>query len=91
MSDMLPGEDVLEKLKVEPAGKRAKRRFINPAFWCVCKLCQGAVAGVSVEDERVRELLGRVNGIDMDVVFAPRKEPLVPPRYRLMTRDQGEW
>ena len=41
-----------------------------------------------MEDERVRELLGRVNGIDMDVVFAPRKEPLVQPRYRLMTRDQ---
>ena len=40
---------------------------------------------VSVE---VRELLGRVNGMDMDVVFVPRKEPLVPPRYRLMTRDQ---
>ena len=43
---------------------------------------------MSVEDERVRELLGRVNGMDMDVVFAPRKEPLVPPLYRLMTRDQ---
>ena len=57
-------------------------------FGVSCKLCQGAVAGVSVEDERVRELLGRVNGIDMDVVFAARKEPLVPPRYRLMTRDQ---
>ena len=44
--------------------------------------------GVSVEDERVQELLGRVNGMDMDVVFSPRKEPLVPPRYQLMTRDQ---
>lgn len=41
-----------------------------------------------MEDERVQELLGRVNGMDMDVVFTPRKEPLVPPRYRLMTRDQ---
>jgi small subunit ribosomal protein S22 len=26
--------------------------------------------------------------MDMDVVFAPRKEPLIPPRYQLMTRDQ---
>ena len=42
----------------------------------------------SVDDERVQELLKRVNQIDMDVVFAPRKEPLVPPRYRLMTRKQ---
>ena len=89
MSDMLPGEDVLEKLKVEPAGKRAKRRFINPAFWCVCKLCQGAVAGVSVENARVRELLGRVNGIDMDVVFAAGSASL--PLDDQGPTPQGEW
>lgn len=45
-------------------------------------------SAVSVEDERVQELLSRVSGMDMDVVFAPRKEPLIPPRYQLMTRDQ---
>ena len=49
---------------------------------------QGGGAAVSVEDERVQELLGRVNVLDMDIVFGPRKEPLVPPRYRLMTRDE---
>ena len=43
---------------------------------------------VGVEDDRVQELLRRVSGMDMDVVFAPRKEPLTPPRYQLMTRDQ---
>ena len=43
---------------------------------------------MNVEDERVQELLGRINGMDMEIVFAPRKEPLVPPRYRLMTRDE---
>ena len=43
---------------------------------------------MSVDDERVQELLSRVCGMDMDVVFAPRKEPLIPPRYQLMTRDQ---
>lgn len=41
-----------------------------------------------MEDERVQELLSRVSGMDMDVVFAPRKEPLIPPRYKLMTREQ---
>ena len=43
---------------------------------------------MSVDDERVQELLKRVCGMDMDVVFTPRKEPLIPPRYQLMTRDQ---
>ena len=43
---------------------------------------------MSVDDERVQELLGRVCGMDMDVVFTPRKEPLIPPRYQLMTKDQ---
>lgn len=43
---------------------------------------------VSVDDERVRELLSRVSGTDLDVIFAPRKEPLTPPHYQLMTRDQ---
>lgn len=43
---------------------------------------------VSVDDERVRELLSRVSGTDLDVIFAPRKEPLTPPHYQLMTKDQ---
>ena len=41
-----------------------------------------------MEDERVQELLSRVSGMDMDVVFAPRKESLIPPRYQLMNRDE---
>ena len=41
-----------------------------------------------VNDERVQELLRRISGMDMDVVFAPRKEPLTPPHYKLMTREQ---
>ena len=36
----------------------------------------------------MQELLSKVNGMDLDVVFAPRKEPLIPPRYQLMNRDQ---
>ena len=55
---------------------------------CVCSREAQQQGAVGVEDERVKELLGRVNGMDMDVVFSPRKEPLVPPRYQLMTRDQ---
>ena len=43
---------------------------------------------MSVEDERVQELLGRMSGMDMDVVFAPRRESLIPPRYKTMTRDE---
>lgn len=41
-----------------------------------------------MDDERVCELLSRVSGMDMDVIFSPRKEPLIPPHYQLMTRDQ---
>ena len=57
--------------------------------WCVGHVIQqqGGVVS-SVEDERVQELLRRVNVLDMDSVFTPHKEPLIPPRYRLMTRDQ---
>ena len=36
----------------------------------------------------MQELLRKMCGMDLDVVFAPRKEPLTPPHYKLITRDQ---
>ena len=38
----------------------------------------------------MQKLLSRMTGLDLDKVFAPRKEPLVLPRYRLMNKAQLE-
>ena len=43
---------------------------------------------VSVDDSRVKELLMRMTGMDLDRVFLSRKEPLTLPRYKLMDSEQ---
>ena len=43
---------------------------------------------VSVEDERVQELLARLVCVDFDRIFATRKEPLAVPEYRVMSLHQ---
>ena len=48
------------------------------------------VPAVSVQDERVQSLLTQLTGMDLDKVFAARKEPLRPPTYKLLTREQLE-
>lgn len=45
---------------------------------------------VSVNDELVQELLSQLTGMEFDKVFSPRKEPLQPPAYRLVTMDDLE-
>ena len=50
--------------------------------------CAAAAGQVEVTDPRVQELLGRMTGVDLDRVFAKRLEPLVLPRYRLLTQEQ---
>ena len=42
------------------------------------------------DDERVQELILRMTGMDFDRVFAPRKEPLSLPKYKLMTLEELE-
>lgn len=46
--------------------------------------------GVEPTDERVQELMLRMTGMDFDKVFAPRKEPLLLPKYKLMTLEELE-
>ena len=41
-----------------------------------------------VDDDRVQELLLRMTGMDLDRVFATRKEPLMTPHFRLMSEAQ---
>ena len=41
---------------------------------------------VNVQDERVQALLSQLTGMDLDKVFTARKEPLLPPTYKLLTR-----
>ena len=43
---------------------------------------------VSIKDDRVQELLTTLTGMDFDLVFAPRHEPLTVPHYKLMTLKQ---
>ena len=45
---------------------------------------------VSVQDERVQALLSQLTGMDLDKVFAARKEPLMPPTYKLLTLEELE-
>ena len=48
------------------------------------------VPAVSVQDERVQALLVQLTGMDLDKVFAARKEPLRPPTYKLLTKKELE-
>lgn len=61
---------------------------VRPVQWRRC-LCSRQVAA-SAQDKQVQKLLSRMTGLDLDKVFAPRKEPLVLPRYRLMNKAQLE-
>jgi hypothetical protein len=45
---------------------------------------------VTVQDERVQSLLTQLTGLDLDKVFTARREPLLPPTYKLLTREQLE-
>ena len=48
------------------------------------------VPAVSVRDERVQALLSQLTGMDLDKVFTARKEPLLPPTYKLLTLKELE-
>ena len=48
------------------------------------------VPAVSVQDERVQALLVQLTGMDLNKVFAARKEPLRPPTYKLLTKKELE-
>ena len=54
------------------------------------RLQSSLVPAVSVDDERVQELLSQLTGLDLDKVFSPRQEPLQPPTYKLMTLNELE-
>ena len=45
---------------------------------------------VSAQDEEVQQLLLQMTGMDLDKIFAPRKEALVLPHYKLMNEQQVE-
>ena len=40
---------------------------------------------VEPDDERVQVLMLRMTGMNFDKVFAPKREPLKVPKYKLMT------
>ncbi len=58
-----------------------------------CTFCQMYLClqfPVSSEDERVQDLLARMTGMDFEKVFAPKKEPLKLPKYKLMSMEELE-
>lgn len=66
---------------------------VSRQWWLVGKWLSGRrysslAPAVNVQDERVQNLLSQMTGLDLDKVFSPRREPLQPPTYKLMTLQQ---
>lgn len=66
----------------------ARQRWLGSKWLCTRQTSDSPA--VSVGDERVQGLLSQLTGLDLDKVFSPRKEPLRPPTYKLMTLDELE-
>ena len=67
---------------------RFSRHLSTRLLWA--RLQSSLVPAVSADDERVQELMRQLTGLDLDKVFSPRREPLQPPIYKLMTLNELE-